>query len=464
MTQFSFTALRKKHPRFIYKTYTVSEHGNDFVFQFEFLLEPDMYFRPTVTFHDALKQRGVHDRFDSKNIANFAFHIGLAEMLSYWKAACSPEIVIEAGFLNDEQLLWWKNLLLSGMGEFFYKNNIDFTPDDFVHIVCTVPAVHTDIYKAPVSSEVVLIPVGGGKDSVVTTELMKKSHEKVGLFMLNPTQAALDIASKSGIKDVIKVSRTLDKKLFELNAEGYLNGHTPFSSYLAFVSTVSAALFGYSAVAISQERSSNEGNVLYRNVEINHQYSKSFAFEKDFRAYTKQYITPSVDFFSFLRPLFEVQIARMFLRFNDYFFIFRSCNKGQKTNTWCHACSKCLFIFTSLFPFLEEDILTKKIFTRNLFEDSHLVDEALALVGATATKPFECLGTIKETKVAFYLCWKKYKDKNAKPPVVLEKLYDKVLKNESRLDAWVIEIFSSWDDEHFLSKDFSLLLKKETHI
>lgn len=445
--------LRTQFPVFSYVSARGVARGDDVVFSFEFRLGDAFIFRPITTI------RGVGaDRLaavSSEILQHFAFQAGLAEMLSYWKLACSPQILIEAGSLSSEQIVFWKDLLLNGMGEFFYVNDIDFTAPDFVSIVSEVSSSVVVLPRLPYEEDTYLIPLGGGKDSIVTLELLKKfvpSAERV-LFSVNPTQAEDAVAKKSGIKPRIIVERRLDPKLFDLNTQGFLNGHTPFSSVLAFLSVITASLTGLSHVAISQERSSNEGNVVFYGAEINHQYSKSFVFEKKFREYAEKFLCEGVNFFSFLRPLYEVQIAKIFVSFPDYFFVFRSCNRAQKTNSWCGKCPKCLFTFMALFPWIDNEILVEKIFGKNLFQEASLFSLLRAFVVDTDIKPFECVGTREESLVLLFLATQKYKGDSLPP--LLASSQKEFLSREKDMFARSDRLFRVWNEEHFLPKIFS---------
>ena len=196
---------------------------------------------------------------------------------------------------------------------------------------------HLPVHRSPLDPNKILIPVGGGKDSAVTLELLGRQFPESAWWGLNPIPAARDVADASPVRHGITVSRRIDPKLLELNAAGYLNGHTPFSAYLAFASAASAILGGYGRVAVSNERSSNEGNVRYLDHDVNHQYSKTFAFEQRFREYSARYLSEQFEYLSFVRPLYEIQISRLFARYPHYFSVFRSCNRGSKTNVWCGA-------------------------------------------------------------------------------------------------------------------------------
>jgi len=273
--------LRKKYQKFIYGNYSWKISARNLEILFDFKIEPSIYFRPKVIIENVKKSqiksvgKGVLD--------NLVFHLGLIELLSYWKATCSPEIEIQAGFLNKEQIRWWKELILNGLRQFFYENKINFTSPSFLKII---PKSNKDkksatAEKLPLLKNRILLPVGGGKDSIVSLEILKKAKENIRSFGLNPTKVALKIMKIAGCKNPIIVKRKIDENLLKLNRQGFLNGHTPFSAYLAFLSVLLAAIFDFKYLAFSNERSSNEGNLRYLGKTINHQYSKSFDFEKN---------------------------------------------------------------------------------------------------------------------------------------------------------------------------------------
>jgi hypothetical protein len=272
---------------------------------------------------------------------------------------------------------------------------------------------------------------------------------------LNPKKEQKAILKKMGRENPVLVQRAIDPKLLLLNRKGYLNGHTPFSSYLAFLATLCAAVFDCKYIALSNERSSNEGNVEYLGHTINHQYSKSWDFEKKFRAYGKKYLAKNIEYFSFLRPLYELQIAKIFARYPKYFPAFLSCNEAHKTNsgsrkptqTWCRKCAKCLFVFASLYPFMETKQLVK-IFGSNLFQDQSLIPLMEELVGERNFKPFECVGTTAESLAAFYLSLRKT---HPPLPALLKHFRRHIGKKHSYLFQTARQILASWNAQHALA-------------
>ena len=529
-----FAELRKRHPRFVYERFTIGRAGHALRAQFRFRLEPEIEFAPEIIFEQVEWARV--EEMPRATLETYFFHLGLVEMLSYWKAACSPEIVVRAGALSTEQTAWWMNLLRHGMGEYFYVNQIDFRAADLVRIISapralTSPAV---IPRSAATRDLLLNPwpqkgekqipplrqaqgrndtekdlvlTSGGKDSAVTLELLREAKvgqaflpasKSTGLeactyfdcLLLNPTEAALAVAKQAllsqgvggqaGCAKPIIVRRTIDKRLLELNAAGYLNGHTPFSALLAFLGVTVAALFGHRRVIVSNERSAEEATVEYLGAAINHQYSKTFEFETAFREYCERYLIPreqqiprgvypersrrarddiaGVEYFSLLRPLYELQIAERFSKHREYFPLFRSCNRGMATNAWCGRCPKCLFVWTVLYPFVEREQLLG-IFGADLFASEGATELLRALLGLDAAKPFECVGTKEETLAALHLCVEKYKQQSLPLPPALGAIEQSVFASRSDLPALAQRILVSWSDQHHVPTELTATLR-----
>ena len=455
-----FKKLRKKYPQFIYQNYSYKISKKDLSIVFDFKIEPNIRFAPKVIIKNIDQKRIA--QLDKKVLDNLVFHLGLIELLSYWKATCSPEIIIKPGYLNKEQIKWWKNLIINGMGQFFYQNNINFKSSNFLKII-------VDKNKGlksytGTSKNRVLVPIGGGKDSIVSLELLRGSKKEINCFSLNPTLAAQKVMKIGECKNPIIVKRKIDKKLLKLNQKGFLNGHTPFSAYLAFLTILVGVIFDYKYIAFSNERSSNEGNVKYLGKIINHQYSKSFDFEKKFRNYSKKHLAQNIEYFSFLRPLYEIQISELFSYLPEYFPVFLSCNQAYQTDSgkkkpmgkWCNNCPKCLFVFMSLYPFIETKRLIR-IFGKDLFQDKKLLSIMQELIGEKRFKPFECVGTQKESLVALCLGYQKDKQSNVKLSYLLKYFEKNILPKHKNLEKDSQRIMNSWNNQHNIPK---LLTKK----
>ncbi len=437
--QSKFDALRKEFSTFTFERQTVSRRNGTLSLAFDFNLDDRYHFRPTLEI--PARPFFDWDSIPEMQLEALAFQIGMTELVSYWKIACPKRVVVKPFALTELQKSFWRKLYYNGLGEFLYLNSITVSEADLMHIISlpieynrTFP-IRNDMGCETKFEEKVLVPVGGGKDSVVTLECLRNAMPAIPLIV-NPRGATLGCVKTAGYgeNDFIVINRTLDPTMLQLNAEGYLNGHTPFSALLAFISVLVAFGSRSKYIALSNENSANESTVPDTN--INHQYSKSIEFESDFRNYVAENLNEEVQYFSFLRPLSELQIAKLFSQYEAYHSVFRSCNVGSKTDSWCGHCPKCLFTWIILSPFLSRKKLTA-IFGKDLMADTSLRPIFEELNGTAPVKPFECVGTVEEVRASV-------------------KAVD---GNRNQVNA----ILRCFNNEHFLPLQFEQILKQNLH-
>jgi len=435
----NYLDLRRKYPVFSYDKFDFSLENNFLIINFYFSAGE-------YSFIHKLKINNIEKTGDQIN--KYIFNVGLSLIPSYWKPFCSPTIYIKAGSLTKNEIEWWHKLFIKGMGEYFYKNQIIFTEENFITLECrnlkasiaegTVPPQRDGRREAQSqipNSKQILIPVGGGKDSIVTLELLK-SHFDITAFVINPVPLISEVIKKADVPS-ITVENIFDPKLFELNRNGYLNGHVPVSAFYAFTAVLTAYLRNISYVAFSNEGGSGEGNTNYLGQEINHQYSKTLEFETDLNNYLKN-IT-NIKYFSFLRPIYELQITKIFSQYPQYFDLFSSCNNNFKIsnpqqNRWCQNCPKCVSTSLMLACFTSRETVTKimGIFPPDLPINKSIIDE---LTGKSEVKPFECVLTRSEAQACIEFLNSGHRTK-----------LDRVL--------------NSWQDNPNLPKDFEKILKE----
>lgn len=393
-----FDELREKYPNFIYDDYTLEIVDGELIITYKFIIENLETFEPIIKIPLNNLNINLNDSFLKKIV----FNLGMVEVVSYLKCTCSKNVIIKSGYLNKEQINFFKKLYYNGLGEFLYLNKIDITMDELFDI--TSETKEEDNIVSSFKGEGNLIAIGGGKDSCVSLELLKDKHDINSCFIINPKKVTLDCAKASNYKEesIIGITRILDKKIITMNDRGFLNGHTPFSAIVAFSSYLTAYIYKKENIILSNENSANEATVV--GTSINHQYSKSLEFENDFREYTKKFLKININYFSLLRPLTEFQIGMLFSNYKKYHQIFKSCNPGSKKEPWCwcNKCAKCLFVYTILSPFLYKDKLIK-IFGADLFLDKDLLNTFIELLGYGETKPFDCVGSYKEVRYAVSL-------------------------------------------------------------
>ena len=450
----TFKQLREEYKFFSYERYSWYFDGNQLKIQYIFNLSDKYFFTPEIKIPYKPNLYRTIDSMSRQVLDVLVFHTGMIELISYWKAACPKQVLIKSGGLTPDQVSFWKKIYFQGLGEFFYLNSINTDEDDFIELIAE-NSDSPELIKPGLKAGSV-VPVGGGKDSAVTLDLMNKAGMDWIPMVVNPGYTIANVLSTAGKgrDDTADIHREIHPLLLRLNQEGFLNGHTPFSALLAFYSLLSAYLSGRQDILLSNESSASEATV--PGTSINHQYSKSHEFENDFRNYVKTNISEEFNYFSFLRPLSELQIAGLFSKMEQFHPHFRSCNVGSKTGAWCGHCPKCLFTFIILSPFLEPEKL-ESIFGKNLLEDHTLEDIMHELTGVRAIKPFECIGTVDEVNLALQQSVKRYDGKNL--PALLKKYLENAGNIFYREDDFE-QILAKTSDDHFVpGKYFNLLIQ-----
>ena len=440
-----YKLFREKYPNFVFHGFNIYEDDNEIRIIYDFEIVGLSFFNPTWTIKK--KDKNTYSKY--KNFKETVFSLGMVELVSYWKITCSPNVLIKPSFLDEYQINWWKKQYFYGLGEFFYINNIKADIDSFMEIETSDIKIdgeeNNNIYKGN------LIPVGGGKDSFVSLEILKDLFDENDAYVINNVISAINASYSAGYKDkLINVKRTLDQRMLDLNAQGYLNGHTPFSAIVAFSSILVSIVYQKKYVCLSNEASANESTIL--DEEVNHQYSKSYEFEVDFNEYVSKYITKEIKYFSLLRPLSELIITHIFSQLKEYHNVFRSCNVGSKKGVWCNKCAKCLFVYVMLSAYMSDEKLIS-IFGTNMLEDEEMYETLKELSGIKDNKPFECVGTRDEVVVAITKAIKLRGDK-------LPLLYKKYLSEDNaKLNDY--DIYQYFNDEHLVPKYHLDILKEK---
>lgn len=439
-----YEELRKKYPEFIYHSYNIEESDEEIKIVYDFEIVGLSSFNPQFI----LKKKD-HDTYSEyREVKRCAFYLGMVELLSYWKITCSPLVKVEAGYLDDYQINWFKKLAFNGLGEFFYTNNIINTIDDFMRFEVVGSVIDGKIYDYQVDGN--LICVGGGKDSFVSLDLLAGEFEHNYALVINKVQSAIHSAHAAGYDTkLINPTRTLDARMLELNKQGFLNGHTPFSAMVAFASYFVSLVYHLQYICLSNEASANESTV--KDSHVNHQYSKSYEFELDFKNFKDRYLNQDIHYFSLLRALSEMQITQLFAKLKQYHKVFKSCNVGSKQEIWCNNCAKCLFVYIMLSAHLDDEDLLN-IFDENLLEKASLLAIFDELCGISDNKPFECVGTRDEVNTAICLGIKRRKDIPLLYRHYMETSYYQVYKDKN-------DYVSYYNDQHLIPEHFLAKIK-----
>jgi hypothetical protein len=321
--------------------------------------------------------------------------------VSYYKAGIPEAIVVEGESLDEDSASMLDTLYLHGLAEFAYRNRLDLRGR------IAFPFERKALSSAPAIGlpKRSLLPIGGGKDSVVAVEAIKSIGADATATWVGNSPLIAECAARTGLS-TLNISRELAPGLFELNRLGAWNGHIPVTAINSVILTVAAVLYGYDSVVFANERSASVATLEYEGQEVNHQWSKGFGFEKTLHDYIHAHIAADLDYCSLLRPWSELAVTSAFARLGSaYFEVFSSCNRNfrilgpKPADRWCGQCPKCHFVFLALAPFMAKPRLVS-IFGRNLLDDDALASAFDALLEYKDHKPFECVGEGAEARAA----------------------------------------------------------------
>ena len=328
----------------------------------------------------------------------------LAAGVSYYKAQLPEKIAVGEAPLSEKTAAFFNNFYSKGLAEFVYRNHLNIEG----RISFPAGGGEEEIpLPRPALPRHTAVPCGGGQGSIVTLEALKQIDEPMTALSVNCHPAAAHAAAAAGVP-LVRIERRLSPQLMRLNREGAWNGHVPVTGILSFVFVLAALLHGFDTIVMSNERSADEGNLRLPSGEVNHQWSKSLEFESAFRQLLAAEICGGLRYFSLLRPCYELQAARLFAAplFAPYRKIFLSCNRAFRQDappdaSWCGACDKCRFMFLILAAFLPRNEI-ETIFGACLLCPEQLPGFA-ALLGLEGSKPFDCVGTLAESRAALRL-------------------------------------------------------------
>ena len=357
-------------------------------------------FRPAVEFTGLLPDEA--GRVTTVTAQRLIRALAIIEAFSYWKALCSPVIEVALPGPDDAELGWWQAFWPGAVGEFFYRNRIDYTAPGFLAIRGPAGGPGGDAPGGALPEGPPLVLFSGGKDSLALARVVSAASgtAPVDFFLYNPGERLRGLAGSlaSGGR-LMEVRRAILPELLALNAAGHPNGHTPFSAYLAFAAMLTGYLRGSGPVMAGNSRSDDEPNVRsYLGQPVNHQWTKSYEFETAVRSYRDRWLPGVPGYSSPLRPLYEVQIIASLAGDVDTYLRTVSCNQAR-AGGWCRSCAKCAWVFLATAALFGHDLAIRKT-GGDMFADPALSGVYQEMAGLTGVKPFECTGSEDEVRAA----------------------------------------------------------------
>ncbi len=342
----------------------------------------------------------------SEALAAAARLVHLLAGVSYYKTAAPAVLDLGETATTPGERAFLRTFYLEGLGEFAHRNGLDLR------------TLRIEGPEAPDAGPVrwepdrarPLVPFGGGIDSIVTAESVRTTHPGLSLFVVSRPGdrfEAIERAVEVSGLPVVRAERAIDPALLRSAELGFMNGHVPVTGILSAVAVLAAAATGHGAVVMSNEWSASSPNLEADGRAVNHQWSKSEAFERAWRGLLAETFGPGPEYFSFLRARSELWVAERFSRLPRYHRAFRSCNRAfaadpaRRLDHWCGTCDKCCFIDLVLSPYLAAGELAAVFGGREPLEDPSLAGQFRDLLGTGAgPKPFECVGDVEECRAA----------------------------------------------------------------
>ncbi|MBV9762420.1 MAG: hypothetical protein JO340_17800 [Acidobacteriaceae bacterium] len=345
----------------------------------------------------------LRSRFGSEFLDRLAFHIMALEAIPL--AASAPSDLDLGPFArfhaaSFEQL--WRTVFLKAGAEWRYRNSL---PSYYGPRFSSQPCVrsHSPVLAAPGPIETLCF-CGGGKDSLAAMQLFETaglpfsthsySHPSYG-----PARAQFEL-----IDNLLDCSSPLRRHRIQIESDSprphpSLCAETPLSIFGALPI---ALQHGYRSLALGNERSADEANLLWPATGecVNHQWGKSLEAELLLASYIRDHLVSNVHCFSVLRPLHDTVIFHFLRRSPKAVLRTHSCNNRKP---WCYSCAKCAYVGLGFLAYLPADVACKLV-PADLFDRPAVQDCFRELLGLGSHKPFECVGGTDETRLAFELC------------------------------------------------------------
>lgn len=398
-------------------------------------------------------------RFNTSNIdptrAGSDAFVALIELtaavlgVSYFKLRAPFEIDATALRFSQAQQAFLIDVYENGLGEFYARNDLK----RFGRLTLTAgPARDLNPIHLPDKS---LVLIGGGKDSLVSVQLLEQAGLEMTLFAVNPKGPILSTTERSGLP-FISVERILDPEMIRLGQEpGFYNGHVPSTAINSMIAALASLLYGFDKIVLSNERSASEGNVEFDGRLANHQHSKSLDFEREIADTLSSATGGALQYFSLLRPYSEARIGQLFARSTRYDDVFSSCNRnfrlaGHNGSLWCGKCPKCHFVFLILAPHMDRNRL-EAIFGQNVLDNPDNIGPYRELTGLIGHKPWECVGEILEAAACL---WRIADDPQWRDTAVAEALKPELeaFYGAARLQ-WAYEELMTDSSDHLIPQD-----------
>lgn len=335
--------------------------------------------------------------------------------ISYYKIF-TPATMTYPYQMDADEADFWNNIWRNGLGEFMYVNKL--SPDSLAQFSAQDgTAFPADAHQTQ-QTKTALLGIGLGKDSILAGEALKQLDVPVTAYMMTSGEESKQAQVVADVMQVPLhiVTRSIDKQLLALQElPGAHKGHVPISLVYGLIGVALAVATDNSYVVVGNEASASIPRHQADFGAVNHQWSKSFGSEERLQQFIHRSVSPEVTYFSAVRQLTSIAIAKLFARYPQYFEVFTSDNAvfrldpAKRPNArWSLDSPKTLSSFILLAPWLSVDDLLRT-FAKNFLNEPSQESLFWRLLGVEGTPPLDCVGTTDELVLSLNLAYQQGK-------------------------------------------------------
>ena len=240
--------------------------------KFRYQGKDDIIFTETVDFAPAEVD------YDPEVLESALFLAFIVIGTSYYKASPTTSVKIKQD-LTPFQADFFNKIYQEGLSQYAFENNL--TRNDLAHFTSSdiTPSSHSTFTK-----EQSLVLLSGGKDSLLSTEIIRESHEPFRVMFITSQKSYPAIIDE--FNNPIIVRRHIDKE--NLKQAGGLNGHVPVSLITESLGLIQAILIGASKLEIGIGKEGLEPHAKIQDLAVNHQWSKTVEAQTLMKEYIKK--------------------------------------------------------------------------------------------------------------------------------------------------------------------------------
>ena len=313
----------------------------------------------------------------------------------------------------------WRMLIYKIWGQWRYQHN---KPDYQGPVFCSqAQKQSTDEQKAtvvllPSATTELLVFCGGGKDSLVGMKLLERAGIPLANFAYSNSIYGQAEHQHQLINKLMNYSNATEQhqlRIYDSFGDAPVNDVYPEIKEILAAETPTSLFSAlpillknnYHYMVLAHERSANTGNLIWSETgeDINHQWGKSYAAEQLLNHYIQIEFIQNFSYFSILQPIYDSTIFNLLRKDETLIVATHSCNIKKP---WCCECPKCAYVWLNYMAYLDVEIV-QILFPENLFDIEANQAWFYQMLGLGKHTPFECIGEVEETRLAFELCYRK---------------------------------------------------------